>query len=433
MNYIELLPGSAFGHILDHLNSKTGSKGIINHADIPVIIRYAYNLANTSKTIAAKVNDIDAVQLFLTSLSCKYNQSCVYFASMLNTIGTRKWMWNNIHANGDAKAYQVDIIQDIFEVILGVLKEDENANLYTAFSYKPRTEQGFVLSLVYPRQEVITSLGKIAFCFVDSKRAPMRLSYSNKVHTYLETRLKEIIKNIPGPVLSANNPYEENLWFIWETLKTERLGLDPTPIEPKTPHVLTPPLFNHISQLSKWAVDRAAELEKRPHHSYTNNGYTSLKRLKLESDYVDTLCALSLAAEKFLNVAKNWVLCSYKNDPGALYLERSTVNGFPDRSTHYVKPLKAAYDSVIKQVGTNWIQAELKDYPDLVNIYSEEDFVLYVKTKNLLTEEDILINNVAVQLGLSTSLCCGTSEKSLYLWVKKEGLEKTLAALNIPC
>jgi hypothetical protein len=99
-NYFELLPEPIIGHILDQLNIVTGSKGIVNEADISVVMRYTCNLACTSKKMTAKVSHLDATRIFLKSLSNKYGQSCEHFAALLNTIGARKWVWKSIKEIG---------------------------------------------------------------------------------------------------------------------------------------------------------------------------------------------------------------------------------------------------------------------------------------------------------------------------------------------
>ncbi len=160
------------GHVLDQLNIVTGSRGIVNKADIAVLKRYTSNLACTSKNIAAQVNHPSVTHLFLESLSKKYGQSCEYFAAQFNSIGTRNWLWRYItKEGGDAQVYQV--IQDIFEFAANVLTEAENAGLELEYSegrqewpshnpyFYRTTKQGFVLYNNWEPVHIVTPLGEI--------------------------------------------------------------------------------------------------------------------------------------------------------------------------------------------------------------------------------------------------------------------------------
>ncbi|MBP9841690.1 MAG: hypothetical protein KBC64_04625, partial [Simkaniaceae bacterium] len=72
---IEHLPSEAIGIILSKLNLMTGSEGIRNEADIPVVMRFAMNLACTSKTMYRHVHSLGASRIFLASLTAKYGKS----------------------------------------------------------------------------------------------------------------------------------------------------------------------------------------------------------------------------------------------------------------------------------------------------------------------------------------------------------------------
>jgi hypothetical protein len=166
----ELVPVDIIGNILDQLNRVTGSKGIINDADLPVVMRYARSLACTSKTMASNVHHPDVTDLFLESLSHKYGESNEHLAALLNTTGARQWIWNYIKKKGDDKAYQV--IQEIYELASDVLKEAKHAGLKFEYSEGRKgwpgpnplyyqTKQGFALYIDHSPSHLATPFGQI--------------------------------------------------------------------------------------------------------------------------------------------------------------------------------------------------------------------------------------------------------------------------------
>lgn len=164
----ELLP---MANILDQLNQVTGSKGIVNDADIPVIMRYVGNLACVSKILALKINEFDTLYVFFKSLSEKYGEPSESFAAKINTKSARIWMWNYIQRNGDDKVYQV--IQDIYELAADIQKETKDTGLDFEFyeghkgwqTPNPRycqIKQGFILDIDWSRGDLRTPFGKIS-------------------------------------------------------------------------------------------------------------------------------------------------------------------------------------------------------------------------------------------------------------------------------
>lgn len=212
MNSLELLPTPIMGHVLDQLNRVTGSKGIVNKADISVLMRYTCNLACTSKEIAAQVSHPNVTQIFLQSLSDKYGQSCEHFAALLNTISARKWLWEYIRREGDDQVYQV--IQDIYRLAGDVLQEAKNAGLEFDCSEgrnewpspNPcsfQTKQGFVLYNNYSRCHIRTPLEEIELYSVDVYKGCSPYSISE----ILIKRLNAVFVHTQG-LLLYENPFE---------------------------------------------------------------------------------------------------------------------------------------------------------------------------------------------------------------------------------
>jgi hypothetical protein len=131
----EQLPNEVIGEILAQGAWQTGSDGIVNHADIPVVFHQARSLALTSTRLYSAVNSPSATRLFTESLCRKFGKSPQHFASLLNTSGARKWIWDETEKNGDMKAYQ--LIQRIYAVASQMSAEAQQIGLAFDFVSGP--------------------------------------------------------------------------------------------------------------------------------------------------------------------------------------------------------------------------------------------------------------------------------------------------------
>lgn len=136
------LPPEMVGNILKYLTVYTGSKGILNDKDIPVIMRYGMNLARTCKQLYATFNDPITTDMFVQALTKKYGQCTENFAALLDTLGARKWLWLSMKEQGLDKTYEA--IQDIYELASKVKKEVNESglkfNLTEGRSVKPEPQ-----------------------------------------------------------------------------------------------------------------------------------------------------------------------------------------------------------------------------------------------------------------------------------------------------
>ncbi len=529
ISVFEELPEPVIGTILDQLNKITGSKGIINTADIPVIKRYANSLACTSKTMAAKVTHPEATYLFLESLSAKYGKPCEEFAVILNTVGCRRWLWNYIKVNGDDKAYQV--IQDIYELASDALNEARNAGLnfnYTEGCIKwpspnpfyHQTKQGFVLNIDGAPNFVSTPFGEIiiyggidsgfasfylAEIFIKQLNAvfhnlrlgggednkgenyelavslekdkdTLRKNYQKEMKIITEEELacrkgtqnlivnslhgnsaSYIIREVKGKKVpdviwreAGSRRSYELINRIWEMLEAKRKGGDPIAIKINHNGVIklskdcNKPIFNNISEVSAWAIELVEKLERQPFFKGEIWLDLPIKLLALNDGNERLIEILNNAVETLLDKGTNRYIHTFgynRNDDRYLY-ELNLGCGiemriFDDHKTCDLNTLKKAYDQVLENIGHNWMRAAVKDYPDVLHIHteSEEDYVLFIK-ENWVRRADMLITCLAGPLGLSETIHCHADMNKplgsiIYLWIKKDCLDKVMAALNI--
>lgn len=184
LSRIEQLPPKIIGNILKQLNKMTGTEGVVQRQDIPVIMRNIRSLACTSKAMHAKVNDLATTDIVLESLSRKYKQSPENLAAELDTVGSHHWIWEYIQRNGDLANYQV--VHDIHTLVCGVLKEAKKFGLlyFEEERITPdpnpweQTESGFLMRCSSGLHSIVTPLGKIEFrsgnCYVTGNgRVPL--------------------------------------------------------------------------------------------------------------------------------------------------------------------------------------------------------------------------------------------------------------------
>lgn len=170
LSRFESLPNVAFGTVLDQLNRMTGSNGIVNDSDIPVIMKNVFNLACTSKTLYRAVNNSIVTKALLDSLARKYLKTPRYLAAKLDTVGARKWIWDYIHINKFHETYAA--IQEIYKLAADVQKEANKANLKFKMSegrkgwpspnpFYYQTKTGFLLHASTSPHALSTPFGEI--------------------------------------------------------------------------------------------------------------------------------------------------------------------------------------------------------------------------------------------------------------------------------
>lgn len=167
----ETLPLGVIGNVLHQLNQVTGKNSFSNETNIPIIFKYATNLAGVSKRMATNINDQEALYIFLESLSNMFGESkAANFPVNINTKASQDWLWSYIQRNGDAESYRA--IQDIYELASNVLIEAKNSGLCFRISDGrktwPRpnplfsqTKQGFALDIEIAPEGLWTPFGKI--------------------------------------------------------------------------------------------------------------------------------------------------------------------------------------------------------------------------------------------------------------------------------
>ena len=235
---------------------------------------------------------------------------------------------------------------------------------------------------------------------------------------------------------------------IWKMLEDNREGKDPIAIKIKDKEVIKPSkkrertLFKNISEVSTWAIELVEKLERQPIFKGETWLDVPTKLLVFEDGNEQLVERLNFAAKEFLGKNNGWHINTfgYGNNNRSLNgknlglgIELWIYEGFESCD---VNTLKGAYDLVLKSIGQNWVRSELKDYPAILHTQSEEDYILFVKKDNLVPMEDMLMSCLANPLGLTKSIHCysdwiGKASSSIYLWIKKDCLDKALAALNI--
>lgn len=481
MNYLELLPPPVMGHVFKQLVAR---ELFIMKNGKPLVMHTSSRLSRANKKLASIVNDSDVIEPFLAAMKKAYGNSDLHHASILNTVGARKWIWKHIKLEGYDQDYQT--IHELFP---------SNLTIYEGFTFyeispacpipsESQTKQGFELYFNKNSCHIATPFGKILFCrktafkifkaefqgmFTENKyrqgqiaecygkgpiyiiegngseiqiseqeakskigtnqlivnKSPDYLSiYSRyKIKTINELRTPDVVlHDSPSSMLTDNSVYS-----MWKMLQVNSSGLDPVTNTIRHPIAIHEPLFNNISNASDWGIDLAAKLDQQP---LADKPWMKNKNKLLTLDNYDHALAFELlnnAAIQFLEKDTNWVV--YPFGAGL-----NTRVGFgkglelwidDKRSLSDLSTLKQAYASVIQSICQNWTQQI---------VAAEPDYYLFEK-KSELPQEIELIQALVQLLGLSHSVSCGSKRERGFLrtllWIKKEGFQDSLKALNI--
>jgi hypothetical protein len=438
---------------------------LINEADLPVVMRYACNLASTSKAIDALVNHPDATCIFLESLSKKYGAQCGEMAVTFNTKGARKWIWNNIPRWGHDRLYKV--IQDLSEVITTVFEEAKKDRLLDEYSlsrsplfFEGRSEFAFAIQshsvgLRTPLGYTIFTHGKHldvntqytlgvklikrlnALFTGQVSTGPLFEVTADETGTRFEKRTirgraqsesmrgtQNLIASLSGnsvfytiraingqnvPTLELMHSDKLNAQII-QMLEAHRLGHDPI-VKPSKAQaelkITQEPLFKNVADVLRWAIEIIAEFQKQR---------DTPNRLPVRrSEEASALYYLHCAAQNFFEIHIGYILTKY----GGKYMHGCVMNSID------LKALLNAYESVIRKLGQNWQRLKLIDHPHMRGVYSEEDYVLF--GKETATRDDCrLLEDLSKLLNVPIY-----TQLDNRWWIRKDRLNETLAALNI--
>jgi len=474
------------GSILNQINKETGSFGVINDSDIAVVMDCVGRLARTCKSLFLKINSQEVTTALLKSLSNKYGKSCEQFAAELNTSASRQWLWNYIQKNGDAKAYQ--IIQEIYEIATNIFEVQVKSGKWSFGEPTPQfmqTSQGFGLIIHEVPRGLVTPFGEIKIyrhvSGIDDSYLLSKLFISNLKAKFVQFEyplFKASTKNIYEIDVSLKHNEikkigmeevqvkkgSENLIFcseygisslyeigavkediptmlkcsyyqrrssklimcIWVMLEANRKGLDPTQkfrkLIPKIKKLAletskrTNPLFTNISDASKWVIQL---MEKLDHE----------KRLVIKGVGKERLVYFlnRLATSFFEDENQMWQTIVTN---GVIRLGNTPI------ARCDLKTLELVYELVIKGLEKNWIKSNFKDFPDIKNKQSEENYVLFVNKEISDSDEIDLINVLSDLLCFSDHMYCYCNlfNQGLvysYLWIKKDKLDEVLKGFNI--
>ncbi len=485
-NGFEQCSRDVIGSILNQINKETGSWGVINDADIAVVMDCVGKLASTCKSLFLKINSQEVTTVLLQSLSNKYGKSCEQFAAELNTSASRQWLWNFIQKNGDARAYQ--IIQDIYEIATNIFEPQFKTGRWSFGEPIPgfiQTSMGFGLIIHEVPRGIVTPFGEIKIyrhasgiddsyllskLFIRCLKAkfvqfeyPMFKATSKYIYEIDISLKSNEIKKIELEELQVKKG-SENLIFcseygisslyeigafkedipamlkcsyhqrrsqmlimcIWEMLEANKMGLDPTQKIQKS-----------MPKIKKCAL----ALSKRTNPLFNNisDAPKWLIQLMAKLDHEKRLVIKGFGKERLIYFLNRLATSCFEdeNQMWQTIVTNGVIRLGNITSTRCdLKTLELIYELVIKGLEKNWIKSKFKDFPDIKYKQSEENYVLFVNRELVNLDEIDLINVLSELLCLSDhmSCYCNLFNQGLvysYLWVKKDKLDEVLKAFNI--
>lgn len=491
-HFFSNMPALVFGNMLDQLNQITGSRGVVNEADIPVVLRYTANLALTCKATNEKISNENVTDLFLRSLSHKYNKPYEHFVALWNTPRARKWLWSYIHRNGDYKAYQIiqkimDIAFDVkFDVKAAGLKFWADKTPETILVNESQTKEGFLLHISGVPMSLSTPFGKIGIFgnhggFVEDifsvpEAFVMRLNgviecfndnYPPHLHeiTPLSSVVRKI-QNLKGlDFQDLSKKKGEQSLIVYNTMvcgtyrvrevEGEEISFSAyeskgswrscTLIE-KIIHMLIQeslgfdPLVDLFTQNEKalptkaiLSIDSILSLPKAAaeHAEQLVQSPIRVEASEKEQDPPPELKWTQLVYLINTIVGKRKTFYEYNMLRNFL---RNKLMSIPMEFTFSEKDANrrnADFESIIERISADWAQADFGDFPDIKYPKSEEDYVLFTREDR----EAELIGHLLVQLadvtGRSKLFDCFDKGSRVYLLIRRENMDETLNFLNM--
>lgn len=462
------LPADAIGTILYHLNWATGSEGILNEADIPVAMRYAQNLACTSRTLLQCVSDPVATGLFLKSLQEKYGRPAANFAAQLNTTTTRKWLWQHICTTKLDEAYNA--IQDMYTLSTTLLQEAQLAGFCSYVrdgrltwqgpdTSRGQTAQGLFLTIHDGPDAIASPFGKIVLFYCDYNASYGRYSLSEVFIRRLHGTFDVVInRHGDGPVYTIAAPTDgsdkirvimpQEVQEISREDAKKLRGTHDLVVDRKSgdlSYYKIPQIGQKVLPEAAWPASRQQErsielmkmmwemLEKKrlgkDHLSiiktrrtvkaptprlFTNileisSWATDLLRQVASQPAKQGYKALTLHHQDSSLLAR---LLDYVNSHATAQWhlrsdDTSTLHYYPQDTDCALETLSDAHAAVLKSLGMHWTLSMLKDHPDIARTESEEDYVLFIKKDDQTrVSESSLIQVVARFIGIDRFVRC---------------------------
>jgi hypothetical protein len=112
-----------------------------------------------------------------------------------------------------------------------------------------------------------------------------------------------------------------------------------------------------------------------------------------------------------------------------------------EEETCSVKEVEAAYKEILQKMQTGWVEASIVDHKDILMKKDPDQFLLYIKKDQFLSQEVFLINSILRKLSLlgkvecdnlyyspgHVSICGGPS----YLWIEQTAFSEVIETLGI--
>ena len=227
---------------------------------------------------------------------------------------------------------------------------------------------------------------------------------------------------------------DETIKTIWGMLETNRLGGDPT--------------AKNISLPRKRSCAETREAKYRDLSAIATYGIGVMRRLMVQPSLEQTKrLALSVCKEAQTFALLNGLGEILNSEIKHLYVNTQGFEGgalleyFSPSSDANLTIFETAYREAVRRVGSGWKQAHLKDYPHILNLQSEEEYVLFIKkTPNFVGLEQVFLRNVLDGLEILKWASCSDRWKNgspygvvkpIYLWIRKDRQEEVRRKLNL--
>lgn len=464
MTTLATLPVGLTNHIMQYLVSDTVTREVANEADLPYVLKYVSNLGLTCKALDQKIASFAGTKALLGALSTKFGETPEYFAGVLNTRAARRWMYVHLQTNGDKETYRSlrDIHKTALEIhkVINTLSPQNCTTIH--FEYIGERNSVIIRPIFFVVDwagiTLRTRFGAIKLMEFHGCSRDTRLLYLEQ----LIHRSNAVFDSVGGSCSMGG--YQARIFSAYTLCR-------------KT----TPQVVNiNPSETKNLDPDQLAEYKHKPTAALPtiSGDYAAYKILK---DQAVLDVQIVNRGERALKMIWEMLECEYEGgnaltkeinisylDPHRPYrkkLERApnpiyrslddvlryfTINGNEDAHRMYqlmgegasalssknpkFKEDKQIDRKILSYAVKNWEKASYKDYPNVLQTESEEEFTLFIKRERLFRDEYILLRCLANLMGIRDYFSChadwrkvhhGEEDKlPLYVWIHNSKIQE---------
>lgn len=218
---LDTMPSAMLGKILGYVCDQVGTQGMINKADLPVIVKNITHVASVNHNLRDHVNSLLVTNMVIESMAQRFKMQPLDVAAVMKTKGAQAWLHHYVHTSGDYELFKA--VQDIFAICrdlceqvkpYGVFIDDGQIDQPGVNPYHEQMKQGL--------QIVINSSSPDRLCTPWGQARLLDCTYSSGSYIVRQEFLKKItayFESVGNEFFDSDHPqyYEQRQEIILGT------------------------------------------------------------------------------------------------------------------------------------------------------------------------------------------------------------------------